>query len=135
MSVNPGSTVAPEAPRAPVELGFWRTLYRYLLSIVASLACGAAWYFTGIRFLRLGVLSTIVTGILALAIGFFLMGYLWLSLDVGKPVAEGVDEDERNTQLFVLWLGIPLAVLGVCALFALLSALVAATVLHADIPH
>ena len=120
--------------RPAVELTFWRTLYRYLLSIVASLACGAAWYFTGVRFLRLGVLGTIVTGVIALAVGFLLIGYLWLAIDVGRPLPEGVDEQERNTQLFVLWMGIPLAVLGVCAIVMVLAVLVAATALHANIP-
>lgn len=117
-----------------VELTFWRTLYRYLLSIVASLACGAVWYFGGVKFLRLGVLGTIVTGVIALALGFLLMGYLWLAIDVGRPVPEGVDEHDRNTQLFVLWMGIPLAVLGVCAVVMVLAVVVAATVLHGNIP-
>ena len=120
--------------RPAVELTFWRTLYRYLLSIVASLACGAAWYFSGVRFLHLGVLGTIVTGVLALAVGFLLIGYLWLAIDVGRPLPEGVDEQDRNTQLFVLWMGIPLAVLGICALVMLLAVVVAATALHTNLP-
>jgi hypothetical protein len=117
-----------------VELTFWRTLYRYLLSIVASLACGAAWYFTGVRFLHLGVLGTIVTGVIALALGFLLIGYLWLAIDVGKPLPAGVDEQDRNTQLFVLWMGIPLGVLAICGLVMVIAVVVAATALHANIP-
>ncbi|MGI8610611.1 MAG: hypothetical protein ACR2MY_15535 [Candidatus Dormibacteria bacterium] len=120
--------------RPAVELTFWRTLYRYLLSIVASLVCGAAWYFTGVKFLHLGVLGTIVTGVIALALGFLLIGYLWLAIDVGRPLPEGVDEHDRNMQLFVLWMGIPLAVLGLCALVMMLAVVVAATVLHGNIP-
>ncbi|MFN2465610.1 MAG: hypothetical protein ABR598_05020 [Candidatus Dormibacteria bacterium] len=118
----------------PVELGFWRTLYRYLLSIVASLACGAAWYFFDIRVLHLGALAITFTGVLALALGFFLMGYLWLSLDVGRPAPEGVDEEERNTQLFLLWMGIPLGVVAVCGVFALVAVVLAGTVLRSGIP-
>lgn len=133
MSADSNLAVPTEGP-PPLELRFWRTIYRYLLSIVASLATGAAWYFTGIRFLRLGVLATIFTGVLALAVGFFLMGYLWLSLDLDRPAPKGVDEDERNTQLFMLWLGIPLAVLAVCGFFALVSVLIAATALRNGIP-
>jgi len=120
--------------RPAVELTFWRTLYRYLLSIVASLACGAIWYFTGVRFLHLGVLGTIVTGVIALALGFLLIGYLWLAIDVGRPLPEGVNEQERNTQLFMLWMGVPLGVLGVCAIVMVVAVLVAMTALHTNIP-
>ena len=130
MTIDP----AIEAPPA-VELGFWRTLYRYLLSIVASLATGAAWYFTGIKFLHLGLVAIIITGVVALGIGFLLMGYLWLALDVGKPAPEGVDEQDRNTQLFVLWLGIPLGVLAVCGVVMLVAVLVANTALSGNIAH
>jgi hypothetical protein len=130
MAAEPGTI----APQAPVELGFWRTLYRYLLSIVASLACGAAWYFTGIKHLHLNLIVTIVSGVLALALGFIILGYLWLTLDLGRPVPEGVDADQRNTQLMVLWLGIPIAVLLICALVMVLALAVAATALNAPIP-
>jgi hypothetical protein len=122
------------AKQAHLELGFWGTLYRYLLSIVASLACGAVWYFTGIKHLHLNLIATIVTGVLALALGFIILGYLWLTLDLGRPVPVGVDADERNTQLVVLWLGIPIAVLLVCALVMVLALVVAATALNAPIP-
>ena len=126
--------VSIEEQRPAVELTFWRTLYRYLLSIVASLACGAIWYFTGVKYLRLGVLGTIVTGVIALALGFLMIGYLWLAIDVGRPLPDGIDEHQRNTQLFILWMGIPLGVLGVCAIVMVVAVLVAATALHADIP-
>lgn len=135
MSVDSSSTAPAEVPPPALELGFWRTIYRYLLSIVASLATGAAWYFAGIRFLHLDVLGTIFTGVIALAVGFFVMGYLWLSLDLSRPVPEGVDKDERDAQLFVLWLGIPLAVLAVCGFVALVSVLIAATALRDGIPR
>ena len=46
-----------------VELTFWRTLSRYLVSIVASLACGFVWSITGARLLNLRVLPTIYTGV------------------------------------------------------------------------
>ncbi|MEA2682442.1 MAG: hypothetical protein QOK05_770 [Chloroflexota bacterium] len=101
---------------------------------MASLATGAAWYFTGIRFLHLGVLATIFTGVIALSVGFFLMGYLWLSIDLSRPAPEGVDHDERSSQLFMLWLGIPVAVVLVCGVFALVSVLIAATALRNGIP-
>ena len=64
--------VRPE-PKPAVELTFWRTLYRYLLSIVASLGCGFLWSITGARLLNLKVLPTIYTGVIALAVGFLLM--------------------------------------------------------------
>jgi hypothetical protein len=102
---------------------------------VASLGCGAAWYFTGVRFLHLGVLGTIATGVIALAVGFLLMGYVWMALDLNRPVPEGVDEKAREMQLFVLWMGIPLAVLGVCAVVMVLAVVVAATALNSNIPH
>ena len=122
-----------EAPAA-LELTFWRTLYRYLLSIVASLACGGAWTFIDLNFLHLGVLPTIITGVLALALGFFLMGFLWLSLDLSRPVPEGVDEHDRSRQLAMLWWGIPLTVVGVCGVVMVLAVVVAGTVLNANIP-
>jgi hypothetical protein len=54
---------------------------------------------------------------------------------MSRPVPEGVDERERNTQLVVLWLGMPLAVLALCGIVMLLAVLVAATLLNASIPH
>lgn len=123
-----------EAPPA-LELTFWRTLYRYLLSIVASLVCGAIWTFIDLNLLHLGVLPTIITGVIALALGFFLMGFMWLALEVNRPLPEGVDEQDRNTQLFVLWMGIPLAVVLVCGVVMVLAVIVAGTVLNANIPH
>ncbi|MEA2646838.1 MAG: hypothetical protein QOE92_1921 [Chloroflexota bacterium] len=130
----PAEGLAGDEERAPVELRFWRTIYRYLLSIVASLAAGFAWSMTGARFLNLGMLGTISTGVLALAAGILLSGYLWLTLDIGRPVPEGVDEQQRNTQLFVLWLGIPLAVLGICAIVGLVAIVLSATVLGSGLP-
>jgi hypothetical protein len=129
-----GSHVRPEAPpNPPVELPFWRTLSRYLVSIVASLACGFVWSITGARLLSLGVVPTIYTGVIALAVGFLAMGYLWLSLDLSQP-ASGIDESDRNVQLFILWLGIPLAVIGVCAVVGLIAVILGATVLSSGIP-
>ncbi|HXO67157.1 MAG TPA: hypothetical protein VN863_04105 [Candidatus Dormibacteraeota bacterium] len=126
--------VLPDEPeRPPVELTFWRTLSRYLVSIVASLACGFLWSITGARLLNLRVLPTIYTGVIALAIGFLVMGYLWLSLDLSRPAA-GVDESDRTKQLFVLWLGIPLAVIAVCAVVAIVAVILGATVLSSGIP-
>jgi heme/copper-type cytochrome/quinol oxidase subunit 2 len=126
--------LADDAKRPPLELTFWRTLYRYLLSIVASLACGFIWTKTGARLLHLQVLPTIYTGVISLAIGFLLMGYLWLSIDLAHPAPEGLNEGERNTQLFILWLGIPLAVIAICAVVALLAVLLGATVLNSGLP-
>ena len=103
------------------ELAFWRTLYRYLLSIVASLACGAAWWLLGVRLVHLGWRTTMFTGIVALSLGFLLMGYLWLSLDLSRPAPTDVDEREWSYQLFFLWLGIPAIVIGVIAFFAILA--------------
>jgi hypothetical protein len=74
------------------------------------------------------------TGVLALAAGIIIAGYIWLSLDLSRPVPDGVDEQQRNYQLFVLWLGIPLAVIGVCALVALLAIVLSATVLSSGLP-
>jgi hypothetical protein len=122
----------PERPA--VELTFWRTLYRYLLSIVASLGCGFLWSITGARLLHLQVLPTIYSGVIALAVGFLLMGYLWLSIDLARPLPEGVDSSDRSTQLFMLWLGIPLAVIGVCAVVAVIAVLLGATILSSGIP-
>ncbi len=119
---------------AALELTFWRTLYRYLLSIVASLACGGAWTFLDLNFLHLGVLPTIITGVVALALGFFLMGYLWMALDLNRPLPPGVEESDRNTQLFILWIGIPLGVVAVCGFFALFAVVLAETVLRSGIP-
>jgi hypothetical protein len=110
--------------RSPLELSFWRVLYRYLLSIVASLACGGAWYEVGVRLLHLGLYPLIVSGVGALALGFLLMGYLWLALDLSGPVPEGIDERARSYQLFGLWLGIPLATIVVLAVFAGLALVV-----------
>jgi len=126
--------LADDVQRPPLELTFWRTLYRYLLSIVASLACGFIWTNPGAKLLHLQVLPTIYTGVISLAIGFLLMGYLWLSIDLSRPTPEGLDEGQRNTQLFILWLGIPLAVIGVCAVVAVLAVLLGATVLNSGIP-
>ena len=80
------------------------------------------------------MLPTIITGVLALALGFFLIGYLWLSLDLGRPVPEGVDEHERSRQLAMLWWGIPLGVVGICGIVMVLAVVVAGTVLNANIP-
>ncbi|MHB8507117.1 MAG: hypothetical protein ACYDGR_00515 [Candidatus Dormibacteria bacterium] len=104
---------------------------------MASLLCGAAWFgltqrltfgFGGQtvipRVFHLGFLATIVTGVAALALGFLLMGFLWLALDLSLPVPAGVDPIERETQLFVLWLGIPLAVIAVLAVFALIAVVI-----------
>jgi hypothetical protein len=126
--------LAGEGRRAPLELTFWRTLYRYLVSIVASLACGFIWTNTGAKLLHLQVLPTIYTGVISLAVGFLLMGYLWLSIDLSRPAAEGLDAGERDTQLFILWLGIPLAVIGICAVVAVLAVLLSGTVLSSGIP-
>jgi hypothetical protein len=123
----------------PVQLTFWRTLYRYLLSIVGSLVCGAIWFglTQGLvlanvvlipRVLHLGLYATIFTGVLALTIGFILMGYLWLSIDLSRPAPENVDEGDRNYQLFVLWLGIPVGVMAVLGLVAIAAAVIGATV-------
>jgi hypothetical protein len=120
--------------RPPLELTFWRTLYRYLLSIVASLACGFVWTNSGARLLHLKVLPTIFTGVISLAVGFLLMGYLWLSIDLSRPAPEGLEEGGRSTQLFILWLGIPLAVIGICAIVALAAVLLGATLLNSGIP-
>jgi hypothetical protein len=118
----------------PVELTFWRTLYRYLLSIVASLAAGFIWLQTGAQLLRLNVLGTMFTGVLALAVGIIATGYLWLSIDLSRPVPAGVDERARNYQLLILWLGIPLGVVAVCAVVALLAILISATLLNSGLP-
>ncbi|GAC1331195.1 MAG: hypothetical protein NVSMB17_09090 [Candidatus Dormibacteria bacterium] len=80
------------------------------------------------------MLATIVTGVIALALGFLLMGYLWMALDLNRPLPEGVDEHDRNLQLFMLWMGIPLAVVGVCAVVMILAVVVAGTVLNSNIP-
>jgi len=97
---------------------------RYLLSIAGSLAVGAAWWGVGVRTLHLGVYTTIFTGVLALALGFLAMGYLWLSIDLSRPAPEGVDEQARNTQLFVLWMGMPLIVILILAVVGALAILV-----------
>ena len=101
---------------------------------MASLGCGFLWSITGARLLHLKVLPTIYTGVIALAVGFLLMGYLWLSLDLARPLPEGVDSSDRSTQLFMLWLGIPLAVIGVCAVVAVIAVALGATVLSSGIP-
>jgi hypothetical protein len=123
----------------PVQLTFWRTLYRYLLSIVGSLVCGGTWFglTQGLsigkatlipQVFHIGLYVTIFSGVLALTIGFILMGYIWLSIDLSRPAPEGVDEKDRNYQLFVLWLGIPVGVMAVCALVAILAAVIGGTV-------
>lgn len=101
---------------------------------MASLAAGFLWLNTGARLFRLNTLGTMFTGILALALGSFVAGYVWLSLDLNRPVPEGVDEYDRNRQLFILWIGMPLLVLAVCAVVALLAILVSATVLSSGLP-
>lgn len=131
---KPIADIADVPERPALELTFWRTLYRYLLSIVASLGCGFIWSITGARLLNLQVLPTIYTGVIALAVGFLLMGYLWLSIDLARPVPEGADSSDRSTQLFVLWLGIPLAVIGVCVLVAVIAVVLGATILNTGIP-
>lgn len=133
--MTPSTEVLTEtSDPGPVELTFWRTLYRYLLSIVASLACGFLWSLTGARLLHLQVLPTIYTGVIALAVGFIAIGYFWLSLDLARPAPEGVDKDQRDTQLFLLWLGIPLGVIAVCAVVALLAVVLGATALSSGLP-
>jgi hypothetical protein len=130
----------------PVELSFWRTLYRYLLSIVGSLVCGAIWFglTQGLamgsvtlipRVFHLGLYGTIFTGVLALSLGFILLGYLWLSIDLSRPAPDGVDAQARRYQLFVLWLGVPLAVMGVFALVAIAAVVVGATVYSSGLSH
>ena len=106
---------------------------------MASLASGGAWFFLGVNnggalHLRLGFLATILTGIVALAVGVFVAGYLWLALDL-RSTPDGVDPADRQFQLFVLWLGIPLGVLAVCGVVALLSIVVANTVLSGGVAH
>ena len=71
---------------------------------------------------------------ISLAVGFLLMGYLWLSIDLSRPTPDGVDEADRNTQLFMLWLGIPLAVIGVCVVVAVIAVVLGATVLNSGLP-
>lgn len=116
--------MATDTRDAPgVELSFWRTIYRYLISIVASLTTGGIWWLVGVQLLHLGWRSIMFTGIVALALGFLLMGFFWLSLDLSRPAPPGVDERERGYQLFFLWLGIPGAVIGVIALVAVLTLL------------
>jgi hypothetical protein len=94
---------------------------------VASLACGFAW-FEATRFIHVGFYGTIFTGVVALALGFIVMGFLWLTLDIARPVPEGVDEGERNRQLFALWLGIPLGVLLICAVVGVAAIAIGAAV-------
>ncbi|HEV3233443.1 MAG TPA: hypothetical protein VG329_02710 [Candidatus Dormibacteraeota bacterium] len=135
-STTSSSAVSESTPedRAPVELPFWRTLYRYLLSIVASLAAGFIWLQTGAQLLKLNVLGTMFTGVAALAVGVIIAGYMWLSIDLSRPVPEGVDEQSRNYQLFILWIGMPLLVIGVCALVALVAVVISSTVLSSGLP-
>ena len=80
------------------------------------------------------MVGTIFTGVLALAVGVIIAGYFWLSIDLSRPAPEGVDEQSRNYQLFILWIGIPLAVIAVCAAVALLAILLSATVLSSGLP-
>ncbi|MFN2462676.1 MAG: hypothetical protein ABR573_02090 [Candidatus Dormibacteria bacterium] len=81
------------------------------------------------------MLATIITGVIALALGFFVMGYLWMALDLNRPLPEGVDEDERNMQLFILWMGIPLSVLAICGVVMIAAVVVAGTVMNVNLPH
>jgi hypothetical protein len=101
---------------------------------VASLALGFAWLQTGAQLLKLNVLGTMFTGVVALAVGAIVAGYLWLSIDLSRPVADGVDEQSRNYQLFILWIGMPLLVIGVIALVALVAIVVSSTVLSSGLP-
>jgi hypothetical protein len=119
---------------APVELPFLRTLARYLVSIVASLVAGFIWLETGARLLHLRSLATMFTGVLALALGFLAMAYLWLSIDLSRPVPESIDESERNTQLLMLWLGIPLLVILICTVVAAVAVVLSLTVLRTGLP-
>ena len=127
--------MAQEAPeRPPVELSFWRTIARYLVSIVASLALGGVWWLAGMKLVHLGPRATIYSGVVALALGFVLMGFLWLSLDLGLPPPPGVDEKERSYQLFFLWLGIPLVVIFVIAMVAILALVLGPAVFSSGLP-
>jgi hypothetical protein len=80
------------------------------------------------RVFHLGFLATIFTGIAALAVGFFVTGYLWLSLDLSRPAPPGVDDRQRSYQLFGLWLGLPMLVIGVLSVFAIIAVGIGATV-------
>ncbi len=80
------------------------------------------------------MVGTIFTGVLALAVGVIISGYFWLSIDLSRPVPEGVDEQSRNYQLFILWIGIPLAVVAVCAAVAVVALLLSSTVLSSGLP-
>jgi hypothetical protein len=101
---------------------------------VASLAAGFIWLQTGAQLFKLNVEGTIFTGVAALAVGAVIAGYVWLSIDLSRPVPEGVDEQSRNYQLFILWIGMPLLVIGVCALVALVAILISSTVLSSGLP-
>lgn len=74
------------------------------------------------------------TGVVALALGVVIAGYIWLSIDLSRPVPDGVDEQQRNYQLFILWLGIPLGVIVICGMVALLAVIISATVLSSGLP-
>ena len=80
------------------------------------------------------MVGTIFTGVLALAVGVIISGYFWLSIDLSRSVPEGVDEQSRNYQLFILWIGIPLAVVAVCATVAVVALLLSSTVLSSGLP-
>jgi hypothetical protein len=101
---------------------------------VASLALGFAWLQTGAQLLKLNVLGTMFTGVLALAVGAIIAGYTWLSIDLSRPAPEGVDEQARNYQLFILWIGMPLLVIAVIALVALAAIIISSTVLSSGLP-
>ncbi len=67
---------------------------------------------------------------LALLLGFVLIGFVWLSLDLSRAAPTGVDEQGRNYQLFLLWLGIPLIVLAVMLVVGILAIILGATALR-----
>jgi hypothetical protein len=71
---------------------------------VASLALGFAWLQTGAQLLKLNVLGTMFTGVVALAVGA------------------------------ILWIGMPLLVIGVIALVALAAIVISSTVLSSGLP-
>jgi hypothetical protein len=81
------------------------------------------------------VYTTIFTGVLALALGFLLMGYLWLSIDLTRPVPEGIDDQARNYQLFFLWLGVPLVVIAMLAVVAAVTILIGHIALPNGVPR
>jgi hypothetical protein len=88
-----------------------------------------------VRLFHLGVYATIFTGVLALALGFLLMGYLWLSIDLSRPVPEGVDQQTRSYQLFFLWLGMPLVVIALFVVVAAVAILLGRIALPNGVPR